>query len=172
MYFVEKPSTLPYDPDYVPSIFVFANSTTTVTDKQKNKSRWKRLVNRRHKNNLHETRSRDRPKITKNVNGNTSEVTSHVNEANEENAYVDHDECAVSQESTSQANVDEDECTDSQELTTEVGYISDGQVFDTLPINDEGSTNSESEPVVNHDKGLITDVDSNAWESLMQQISA
>ena len=30
--------------------------------------------------------------------------------------------------------VEQDECTDSQELTTEVGSISDGQVFDTLPI--------------------------------------
>ena len=57
----------------------------------------------------------------------------------------------------------------------QVECIPDGQILDTTVVHDESSIDSDNEqdiPISKQDKSLITDVDSNAWESLMQQMSA
>ena len=57
---------------------------------------------------------------------------------------------------------------------SQVECISDGQILDTTVVH-QSSINSGNEqdiPISKQYKSLITDVDSNAWESLMQQMSA
>ena len=62
-----------------------------------------------------------------------------------------------------------------EESMSQVECISDRQILDTTVVHDESSIDSDNEqdiPISKQDKSLITDVDSNAWESLMQQMSA
>ena len=140
----EKPSSSPNDPDYVPSIFVFSNNTTAINKQYK--SRWKWLANRRHKNNyqLHETR----------VSSKNSETIIIWRWS-----YWRKFWCWWWMYWFSWSQV---EC------------ISDGQILNTTVVHDENSIDSVNEqdiPISKQDKSLITDVDWNAWESLMQQMS-
>ena len=144
-------------------MFFFSNNTTAV--KRENKSRWKLLANRRHKSNqLRETRVSSKHGET------VSEGTLDEGEVIAENADVEDDNNADVEDENADV---EGECTGSQGSMSQ--FISDGEIVDTTAVHDGSSIDSDSEqdiPVANQDKGLITDVDSIAWESLMQQMSA
>ena len=94
-----------------------------------------------------------------------SEGTLDEGEVIAENADVEDDNNADVEDENA------DECTGSQGSMFQ--FISDGEIVNTTAVHDGSSIDSDSEqdiPFANQDKGLITDVDSIAWESLMQQM--